>query len=91
MIEVRHLKAVAALADTGSVTRAAANLHLTQSALSHQLAALEDYFEVPLFERQQRPLKLTAAGAALLGSVAMPAPLPPVPPSPAADVAGLGG
>lgn len=66
MIEVRHLKAVAALADTGSVTRAASGLHLTQSALSHQLAALEDYFEVPLFQRQQRPLKLTAAGEALL-------------------------
>lgn len=66
MIELRHLKAVAALADTGSVTRAASGLHLTQSALSHQLAALEGYFEVPLFQRQQRPLKLTAAGEALL-------------------------
>ncbi|MHB1590689.1 MAG: LysR family transcriptional regulator [Sulfuricella sp.] len=66
MLEIRHLKAVAALADTGSVTRAAARLHLTQSALSHQLAALEDYLETPLFQRQQRPLKLTEAGVALL-------------------------
>lgn len=66
MIELRHLKAIAALADTGSVTRAAARLHLTQSALSHQLAALEDYLEVPLFERRQRPVTLTAAGQTLL-------------------------
>lgn len=66
MIELRHLKAIAALEETGSVTRAAARVHLTQSALSHQLAALEDYLEMPLFERQQRPLKLTEAGKALL-------------------------
>ena len=66
MIELRHLKAIVALEDTGSVTRAAARVHLTQSALSHQLAALEDYLEMPLFERQQRPLKLTEAGKALL-------------------------
>lgn len=67
MIELRHLKAIAALADTGSVTRAASRLHLTQSALSHQLAVLEDYLDTPLFERQQRPLKLTGAGEKLLG------------------------
>ena len=66
MIELRHLKAIAMLADTGSVTHAASRLHLTQSALSHQLAALEDFLETPLFERQQRPLKLTAAGGKLL-------------------------
>jgi LysR family transcriptional regulator for metE and metH len=66
MLELRHLKAIVALADTGSVTRAAARLHLTQSALSHQLAALENYLDLCLFERQQRPLKLTAAGEILL-------------------------
>ncbi|MHB9119505.1 MAG: LysR family transcriptional regulator [Burkholderiales bacterium] len=66
MIELRHLKAISALAETANVTRAAEKLHLTQSALSHQLAALEDYLETPLFERQQRPLKLTAAGNTLL-------------------------
>jgi LysR family transcriptional regulator for metE and metH len=66
MIELRHLKAIAALADTGSVTRAASRLHLTQSALSHQLAALEEFLETPLFVRQQRPLKLTPAGEKLL-------------------------
>lgn len=66
MIELRHLKAIAALAESGNVTRAAAALHLTQSALSHQIAALEDYFDTPLFQRGQRPLRLTAAGATLL-------------------------
>lgn len=66
MIELRHLKAITALADTGSVTRAASAMHLTQSALSHQIAALEEYFGLALFERQQRPLRLTEAGETLL-------------------------
>lgn len=66
MIELRHLKTIAALADTGSVTRAAARLHLTQSALSHQLATLEDYLGLVLIERGSRPLALTAAGEAIL-------------------------
>lgn len=66
MIGLRHLKAVAALAETGSVTLAAARLHLTQSALSHQLAWLEDGIGMAVFERRQRPLRLTAAGEELL-------------------------
>lgn len=66
MIEMRHLKAVAALAETGSITRAAARLHLSQSALSHQLADLEAGLGVKLVERGQRPLRLTAAGERLL-------------------------
>ncbi|MEF3193655.1 MAG: LysR family transcriptional regulator, partial [Halothiobacillaceae bacterium] len=41
MIELRHLRMVQALAETGSVSAAAARVHLTQSALSHQLGALE--------------------------------------------------
>ncbi len=66
MIELRHLKAISILAETANVTRAAEKLHLTQSALSHQLATLEEYLETPLFQRQQRPLKLTEAGNTLL-------------------------
>ena len=47
-----------------SFTRAAAELHLTQSALSRQVAAIEDALGVPLFERRHRSLRLTAEGEA---------------------------
>jgi len=55
MIELRHLKAIAALADTGSVTRAASAVHLTQSALSHQIAALEEHFGLPCSNASSAP------------------------------------
>ena len=48
-IELRHLQTLLALRDTGSVSRAALWLHLTQSALSHQIKALEDFYGLPLF------------------------------------------
>jgi LysR family transcriptional regulator for metE and metH len=66
MIELRHLRMVQALAETGSVSAAAARVHLTQSALSHQLGALERYFGIPLLDRSRRPLRLTPAGERLL-------------------------
>jgi DNA-binding transcriptional LysR family regulator len=47
-----------------SFTRAAGELFLTQSALSRQVAALEEALGVPLFERRHRALALTPAGAA---------------------------
>jgi DNA-binding transcriptional LysR family regulator len=47
-----------------SFTRAAAELFLTQSALSRQVKALEDALGAPLFERRHRALALTPAGAA---------------------------
>ncbi|HEU4532732.1 MAG TPA: LysR family transcriptional regulator, partial [Polyangiaceae bacterium] len=65
-IEVRHLRLVRALAEEGGPTRAAARLHLTQSAVSHQLAELEGRLGVPLFGRVRRRLTLTPAGARLL-------------------------
>jgi LysR family transcriptional regulator for metE and metH len=67
-LEIRHLKLVAAIAETGSVTRAANCLHLTQSALSHQLRDAEEQLGVPLFERRNRKMALTAAGQRLLQS-----------------------
>jgi LysR family transcriptional regulator for metE and metH len=67
-LEIRHLKLVAAIAETGSVTLAGNRLHLTQSALSHQLRDAEEQLGVPLFERRNRRMALTAAGERLLQS-----------------------
>lgn len=65
-LELRHLRTLAALRDTGSLAQAADRLHLTQSALSHQTKVLEDYFGLPLFLRKTRPLRFTPAGLRLL-------------------------
>ncbi|RXZ44980.1 LysR family transcriptional regulator [Crenobacter cavernae] len=65
-LELRHLKTLVALADTGSVSRAADRLFLTQSALSHQLKQLEAAYGLELFARKSQPLKLTPAGERLL-------------------------
>lgn len=66
ILESRHLQTVAAIADTGSLTAAARRLHLTLSAVSHQLRELESLFGVPLFDRKARPIKTTEAGERLL-------------------------
>lgn len=66
MLEVRHLRLVRAIAEEGGPTRAAARLHLTQSAVSHQLAELEGRLGVSLFTRVRRRLELTPAGARLV-------------------------
>jgi LysR family transcriptional regulator for metE and metH len=67
-LDVRHLRLVAAIASEGGVTRAGNRLHLTQSALSHQLRDLEERLGAPLFDRTQKKMVLTAAGKRLLST-----------------------
>jgi LysR family transcriptional regulator for metE and metH len=67
-LDVRHLRLVAGIADAGSMTKAAVHLHLTQSALSHQLRDIESRFRTPFFLRLGKRMVLTAAGRRLLES-----------------------
>ena len=66
IVELRHLRTLVALQETGSVSLAAQRVFLTQSALSHQIRLLENHFETPLFERKSAPLRFTPAGERLL-------------------------
>ncbi|WP_330925036.1 LysR family transcriptional regulator [Candidatus Sororendozoicomonas aggregata] len=65
-IELRHLRTLEALKDTGSLVQASRLLHTTQSALSHQLKELEQRIGIELFVRKSRPLLFTTAGLRLL-------------------------
>ncbi|WP_434633466.1 LysR family transcriptional regulator [Chromobacterium sp. CV08] len=65
-LELRHLRSLLALAESGSVSQAAQRVYLTQSALSHQLKQLETGYGLPLFERKTQPLRFTPAGERLL-------------------------
>ncbi len=65
-IEFRHLRTIKAIHDAGGLARAADILHITQSALSHQVKGLEDQTGVELFARRSKPLRLSAAGLKLL-------------------------
>jgi len=56
------LKTFHAAAQTGSLTAAADKLKISQSAVSRQIGALEDYLEMPLFHRHARGLTLTEQG-----------------------------
>ncbi|WP_447004946.1 LysR family transcriptional regulator [Saccharothrix isguenensis] len=67
MIDPRRLRVLRALADHGTVTAAAQALHLTPSAVSQQLAALESEVGHPLLRRRGRRVSLTAAGELLVG------------------------
>lgn len=66
VLELRHLETIQALADTGSVSKAADRLHLTQSALSHQLKMLETHYGTPIVERNAKPLRFTSVGTRML-------------------------
>jgi LysR family transcriptional regulator for metE and metH len=60
------METLLALAECGSLSKAAERLCLTQSALSHQLRALESHFGAAVVEKNVRPLRFTAIGNRLL-------------------------
>lgn len=66
MLEIRHLETITAIRDAGSLQEAAERLHVTQSALSHQLRDLETRLKTPLLNRRTRPARLTTAGLRVL-------------------------
>ncbi|MEV0148681.1 MULTISPECIES: LysR family transcriptional regulator [unclassified Nonomuraea] len=66
MIDTRRLRTLRAVADHGTVTAAAATLHLTPSAVSQQLVALEHEVGHRLFTRDGRGVRLTAVGTIML-------------------------
>ncbi|MDF2706400.1 MAG: LysR family transcriptional regulator [Nonomuraea muscovyensis] len=66
MIDTRRLRTLRAVADHGTVTAAAAALHLTPSAVSQQLVALEHEVGHRLFTRDGRGVRLTAVGKIML-------------------------
>ncbi|HWA34547.1 MAG TPA: LysR family transcriptional regulator [Cyclobacteriaceae bacterium] len=67
-MEVKYYKLVSAISKTGSLTRAADHLCLTQSALSHQLKEAEGLLGVKIFDRVNRKLVFTDAGRIFLDS-----------------------
>jgi LysR family transcriptional regulator for metE and metH len=67
-LERIHLEIIRAVDRHGSMTTAAAKLHLTQSALSHSMRKLEDQLGVQLWHREGRTLRPTQAGEHLLAA-----------------------
>lgn len=65
-LEFRHLRTIRAIQDAGNLARAADMLHITQSALSHQIKGLEEQVGMELFQRRSKPMKLSPAGLKLL-------------------------
>ena len=64
-VELRHLRAIAAIGDQGSISAAAVTLHVAQPALSRTLSQLENRLGTRLVDRTTRRLELTAAGRVL--------------------------
>jgi len=66
MIEIRHFQLIRAIAETGSMTKAAQKLFLTQPGLSHQLKEIETRLGAKLFLRVNKSLVLTTQGKSIL-------------------------
>src|SRR5947207_15788595 len=66
-MDLKRLRTFVAVAELGTVSRAALGLHISQSALSRQISDLEQEFGFKLFDRVGRRLILTAIGVQLLG------------------------
>ncbi|ABF11425.1 LysR family transcriptional regulator [Cupriavidus metallidurans] len=66
MIEVRHFRSLVAIAESGKLATAAERVHVSQSALSHQIKAIEAHYDMPLFDRTRQGLRFTPAGERLL-------------------------
>jgi DNA-binding transcriptional LysR family regulator len=64
MVSMRALECLVAIVDQGSLTKAAAVLHMSQPALSHQIAAIEREIGTPVIERLPRGIRPTVAGLA---------------------------
>jgi DNA-binding transcriptional LysR family regulator len=65
-LRIRHLQVFLAVAQTGSMQRAARSVHLTQPAISKMIGELESIFGAELFERSKRGVALTECGRALV-------------------------
>jgi LysR family transcriptional regulator for metE and metH len=62
MLERTHLEILTAIKNHGTLTKAADSLFLSQSALSHSIKKLESTFATPIWKKEGRNLRLTAAG-----------------------------
>lgn len=67
-MELRHFKMIKAVAEVKNLTKAAENLYLSQSALSHQLKEIETFFDTQIFIRHSKQMLLTDAGKTILAA-----------------------
>ena len=67
-IAIHHFRLIDTISKDGTLTKAAGTLHLTQSALSHQLKELEKELDVEMFQRQGKRLHLSEQGHRFLRS-----------------------